>query len=108
MHPEPRAATHAARIEWLCNEFGMPVPAWARPVARASHVSELRNAALHEALFAGAPLGFALHGAGTNQNLPLEMMALTCRLLVALLGADGADYVRSPVTSRQRHGLKLP
>lgn len=107
MHPGPRAATHAARIEWLCNEFGMPVPAWASPVARASTVSELRNAALHEALFAGAPLGFALHGVGTNQNLPLEMTALTCRLLVALLGAAGSEYVRSPVTSRQKQGLRL-
>lgn len=106
-HPGPRAVSHAARIEWLCNEFNMPVPAWARSIARASAVSELRNAALHEALFAGAPLGFALHGASTNLNLPLEMTALTCRLLVALLGAEGNDYVRSPVTSRQRHGLRL-
>jgi len=33
-------------------------------------------------------LGFAIHGAGTNQNITLEMQALVCRLLVALLGGE--------------------
>jgi hypothetical protein len=51
-----------------------------------------------------APLGFALYGAAINQNLPLEMQALICRFLVALIGDPGADYVRSPVTTRQMHG----
>ena len=55
----------------------------------------------------GEPLGFALHGVGTNKNLTLEMEALICRLLVALLGAANADYVRSAITTRQRQGLKL-
>ena len=34
------------------------------------------------------PLGFALHGIGTNQNFPLEF----CRLLLALLGTPRAAY----------------
>jgi hypothetical protein len=51
--------------------------------------------------------GFALHGIGTDQNLPLEIEALICRLLVALLGAPGAAYVTSSINSRQRHGLTL-
>jgi hypothetical protein len=62
---------------------------------------------MHEALFMNAPLGFALRGAGTGQNLPLEMEAVICRLLVALIGAPMADYVRSPVTTRMMHGLNL-
>ena len=62
-------------------------------------VSVMRNATLHESLFMDAPLGFALHGVGTNQNLPLEMQAVICRLLVALIGDSGADYVRTPVTT---------
>ena len=54
-----------------------------------------------------APLGFAVHKEGSNQNLTLEMSALVCRLLVALIAGDGADYVQSPVNTRQIHGLDL-
>jgi len=73
-----------------------------------SHRANPERARLfHEALFMGAPLGFALHGIGTNQNLPLEIEPLICRLLVALLGAPRAAYVTSPINARQRHGLTL-
>lgn len=100
--------THADRAAWLCRRFGMTVPAWARPVAPGSvEVATIRNATMHEALFMGEPLGFALHGVGTNQNLPLEIEALVCRLLVALLGAPTTDYVRAPITTRQQQGLRL-
>jgi hypothetical protein len=86
----------------------MATPSWAASAARRSSVvADLRNATLHEAVFVGAPLGFALHGVGTNQNLTLEMKALACRLQVALLGAPHASYVRSAVTTRQRQGLRL-
>lgn len=102
---------HSDRVEWMCNQFGMPIPAWADPKAPAgAEVASVRNETIHEALFMGEPLGFALHGVGTNQNLPLEMEALVCRLLVALLCGNGgkrADYVFSPVNTRQRHGLDL-
>ncbi|MDM8354003.1 hypothetical protein [Brevundimonas diminuta] len=70
----------------------------------ASPVSVIRNATLHESLFTDAPLGFALHGVGTNQNLPLEMEAVICRFLVALIGDPTADYVRAPVTTRMMQG----
>jgi hypothetical protein len=55
----------------------------------------------------GKPLGFALHGVGTSENLPLEMEALICRMLVALLGGPGISYVKSPTNTRQRRGLRL-
>jgi hypothetical protein len=97
---------HAGRVKWMCDVFGMPTPAWADP-ASGAEVASLRNETVHEALFMGQPLGFAVHGTGTNQNLTLEMQALICRLIVALLGAESCDYVRSPVNTRQRHGLEL-
>jgi hypothetical protein len=100
------AVSHAGRVKWMCDAFGMPTPAWADP-ASGAEVASLRNATVHEALFMGEPLGFAVHGTGTNQNLTLEMQALLCRLVVALLGAESNDYVRSPVNTRQRHGLSL-
>lgn len=97
---------HAERVKWMCDAFGMPTPAWADPVSGAE-VASLRNETVHEALFMGAPLGFAILGTGTNQNLTLEMQALICRFVVALLGAERCDYVRSPVNTRLRHGLSL-
>ena len=39
----------------------------------------------------------------TNQNLLLEMRALVCRLLIALICFGGINYVRSPVNTRQMH-----
>lgn len=82
-HSLPRGGVkHHCRVRWLCNLFRILVPAWADDTAGASPVSVVRNATVHESLFMGAPLGFAAHSAGTNQDLPLEMEAAVCRLLV--------------------------
>lgn len=108
MQPPSKRPSHAKRTRWLCQRFGMDVPAWADPNALGgAEVATIRNDAVHEALYMGKPLGFALHGIGTNQNLTLELEALICRFVVALIGGTSTDYVRSPVNTRQRHGLKL-
>lgn len=104
----PKRLKHADRIEWMCSQFNLVTPAWADPTAPdGAEVAAIRNDTLHEALFMDAPLGFAVHKEGSNQNLTLEMSALVCRSLVALIGGDGAAYVRSPVNTRQIHGLDL-
>ena len=106
----PRRLSHAARIEWMCNEFSIQTPAWARKGGSSgdgTEVSALRNEALHEALYVGEPLGFALHGTGAGENVTLELTALVCRLLVALIGGQDSSYLASPVNTRQRHGLRL-
>lgn len=79
------AVPHAGRVKWMCDAFDLPTPAWADP-ASGAEVASLRNATVHEALLMGEPLGFAIHGTGANQNLTLEMQALLCRVVVALLG----------------------
>ncbi len=108
LYPSKKRITHSARMEWMCNLFGMPVPDWAAPASKgSSSIAVLRNATMHEARYMGQPLGFALHGVGTNQNLPLEMKGLICRLLVALLGASKAKYVTTLVNTRQRIGLQI-
>ena len=99
---------HDERVEWLCEEFGLVVPDWARRsksgAHRGSEVSWIRNSTVHEALFVDAPLGFATrHDHGC---MMLEMSALVCRLLVALVGGVG-NYVGSSLDSRQRYGLEL-
>ncbi len=91
----------------MSNHFGIPTPAWADKSGGRAEIAILRNDALHEALFMGEPLGFAVHGVGTNNNLTLEMEALICRLLMALLGASASDYVRTAVNTRQRYMLTL-
>lgn len=84
----------------------MPVPHWAATGSKGvSEVASIRNATIHESLFMDAPLGFALHGIGTNQNLTLEMEALTCRLLTAMIGLEKTDYVRSHTNSREMHRI---
>ena len=102
-----KSMRHSRRISWMCKEFGLALPDWARQSASGSaEVTEIRNPTMHEALFMGAPLGFALHGEGTPVNLAHEMRALICRLLVALIGGE-AKYVGTSVNSMQRQGLKL-
>jgi hypothetical protein len=106
--PPPKNLPHATRIEWMCDRLAMPVPAWADPnAAGGAKIAALRNPAVHEALFVGEPLGFALHGIGENRNLTLEMKALVARLIVALLGARNNDYIRSSTGTRQRQGLNI-
>ncbi|WP_313271665.1 hypothetical protein [Stenotrophomonas sp.] len=104
--------SHGERIQWMCTAFDMPVPDWARHATAApSSLSVVRNNAFHEGLFFGEPLGFSIYGgnqpAADPGNTPLQMQALVSRLLVAILGKPETSYVKSPVNTRQRHGLNL-
>lgn len=106
----PSGLSHAGRLEWICQSFGLPTPKWASPGgSKSTEVSTVRNNTLHEALFFEEPLGFATYGGNqpSHENVPLEMQALICRLLVALLGKPNCDYVTSPVNTRQIFGLDL-
>ncbi|MGL3822327.1 hypothetical protein [Sphingopyxis sp. R3-92] len=108
LNPPARNLTHSQRIAWMCDWLGMPIPAWADPGAGGgAPVAAMRNPAIHEALFMGEPLGFALHGVGERGNLTLEMSGLVSRLLVALLGARNNRYINSSTGTRQRQGLDL-
>lgn len=105
----PLPDTHKERIEWLCNKYQIVVPTWADPtVSNGPEVTKIRNDTFHEALYMGAPLGFAVHeGSGKTKNLMLEMTALVCRFLVALIGGDDNSYVRSSTNTRSIFGLDL-
>ena len=99
---------HTSRIQWMCEKYDMPTPAWADSTAgRNAEVATIRNDTLHEALFMNEPLGFAGLAGSSSRYLTLEMQALVSRLLVALIGGVDADYVRSPVNTRQRFSLRL-
>jgi len=105
-------AFHAGRLAAMCDTFGLNIPVWAKAVANESEVGNLRNQTFHEALFAGEPLGFAIYRGtgndlGESTNMLLEMQALLCRFIVAVLGAASNEYVKSPITTRQLHLLRL-
>ena len=106
---DPRAIPHSKRIAGLCEAFSMSIPSWADPTNPL--VTNRRHATLHEGLFFDEPLGFQLFG-GRNRDIQdgmilLQMAALTSRLIIALLGMGTCDYVRSPVDTRQKHGVRL-
>jgi len=106
---QPRChISHARRIQWMCEKYAITTPAWADSTAGTNtEVATIRNNTLHEALFMDEPLGFAGLAGSSSRYLTLEMQALICRLLVALIGGENADYVRSRVNTRQRRGLNL-
>lgn len=116
---EPKGSTkpgsHAQRIEWMCTKFNLPIPTWAKikidSPKKASQISEVRNDAMHEALFFEEPLGFAVYGGnvspGNQGNTLLQMQALVCRLIVAALGRPEISYVSTPVDTRGIYPLRL-
>ena len=53
------------------------------------------------------PIGFALHGVATGDNVTLEMSGLVCRLLIASIGGESTAYCESPVNTYQRHRFNL-
>lgn len=104
--------THNKRIEWLCNQFNIVVPPWAKnqggtmgPLSCTT-----RNDSIHEALFFDEPLGFSVFGGNVQPNddgIILQMENIICRVLVALLGKPNAKYVTTPYADRQYASLDL-
>lgn len=112
LNAEPRSSehlSHARRIEWMCAQTQVPCPIWAMSLSGkgGTEVSTLRNDVIHEALFFGEPLGFAVEDAKTNRNLTLEMGNLVCRLLAAIIGVLDKVYLSAPTDIRARHALLL-
>lgn len=106
--PPAKKPNHSERIAWMCDQIGIAIPSWANAASAGSaEVANIRNPALHEGLYMGEALGFALHGIGQNGNLILEMQTLCCRFLAALIGVKDRSYIEAGVTSRQRQLLRL-
>ena len=73
--------------------------------------SPARNDTFHEAIFFDGPLGFASYDgnlrSAEQENTLLQMEALVCRLLVAILGKPGVGYVKTSVNTIEIHALEL-
>jgi len=104
-HSEATGEDHVVFHIWALSFFlGMRLTATG---AKCTLISALRNYALHEALYVGEPLGFAIHGYDEGISITSEMSKLICRLLVALLGGKDSTYLGSPVNTRDYHSLSL-
>lgn len=104
---KPTFVPHGQRLETLCVELKTCTPTWIKDVVAA------RNDTLHEAIFFGEPLGFAVLGGNDLQarrpgNIILEMQNLVSRFVCAILELPCPDYICSPVNTRGRRGVTLP
>lgn len=97
--------THQNRLCWMCEIYGLKVPLW---VTDECNISLIRNDNFHEAIFNGQPLGFS--GVNDDQygrDILLQMQAMVCRLLAAILSVNDCTYIKSKVDSVDYHPLKI-
>lgn len=100
--------THSKRAGELAKAYGLQTPSWAVAVKNPNgkyscRLSEIRNELVHEAKFAGKPIGFAHL---PELSLTLELGHYLTRLIVAMLGVK-CSYVRTATDTRCNHGLGL-
>jgi hypothetical protein len=103
---KPTFVPHGKRLETLCDELKTSTPTWIKDVV------DSRNNALHEAIFFGEPLGFAVFGENRPQacqtgNIILELRCLVSRFVCAILSLPCPDYISSPVNTRQIIGVTI-
>jgi hypothetical protein len=99
------AKGHADRPRALATALDLLVPSWALPISaglNACSLSQRRNALVHEAMYAGEPIGFA--HSQTERGMELELTGFVARAIFALLGVCN-EYTRSPVDTRQIIGF---
>lgn len=86
---------HADRPRTLATALGLLIPNWAAPLAanqKACSLSVRRNALVHEAMYAGEPIGFA--HSQTERGMETELTGFVARAIFALLGVHN-EYTRS-------------
>lgn len=97
--------SHQNRVYWMCENYGVKIPSWATDEC---NVSVIRNDNFHEAIFNGQPLGFSsINDCQYGSDILLQMQALVCRLLAAILSVNDRKYIASTISSIEYHSLKL-
>jgi hypothetical protein len=104
----PERIAHSERPYKLASVYGLLTPAWAVVVKNSRgkdscRLAEIRNDLVHEAKFAGHPIGFAHL---PELSLTLELGAFVTRLIIAMLGVQ-CSYVQSATDTRCNHGIGL-
>jgi hypothetical protein len=104
----PERVAHSERPCKLASAYSLQTPSWAvvlkNPRGKDScRLAEIRNELVHEAKFAGKPIGFAHL---PELSLTLQLGAFLTRLIIAMLGVK-CSYVQTPIDTRCMHGLGL-
>lgn len=98
------ARFHALRPVKLAEKYGITVPSWAvlRQSRNESTLSILRNELVHEAKYAGEPIGYA----HPEDNYTLEFVAFNTKLICAILGLK-TPYLNMSPDSREFCGWDI-
>lgn len=98
--------SHAKRAGKLCELLAIPTPAWAIISLdnKDCPLSGRRNDLIHEAMYAGHPVGFA-HPA-EYRDMERELTCLVARIFLRLLGIQN-EYTSSTCTTRQTIGFSF-
>ncbi len=103
--PDKKPPNHYKRLKWMYKIYGLSIPTW---VSGKKNISGIRNDNFHEAIFFGQPLGFSsVNNSQYGNDILLQMQALVCRLLAAILSVNDCSYLKSSVNSRDYHSLKI-
>ena len=94
---------HPDRIPLLCEHFNIPTPVWAaKDRENSSMVSRLRNEFVHEAIFAGEPIGYSL----SNENYGMHFPSLNEKLLLSIIGVQPKVFTKELPRCRYLVSLK--
>ena len=91
-----RARYHAERIEKLCTYYDIFLPNWAKSKDGKSTLSELRNNLIHEAKYAGEPVGLN----SDDKQLWFNLKLINERILLSILGVKSKMFSNKLVRSR--------
>lgn len=107
-HPsKPKHPLHASRASVLCGCTGVPKPVWVEPLAGQTEceLARCRNELVHEAMYAGQPIGFS-NPKGHHQMVR-ELTGLVARIFLRLLGVQN-DYTQSVCDERGMNPFGVP
>lgn len=99
-----KAPNHASRPVKLAEKYGITIPSWAelRESKKESTLSVLRNELVHEAKYAGEPIGYA----HPKDNYTLEFVSFNTKLICAVLGLK-TPYLKMNPDCREFHGWDI-
>lgn len=99
--------THSKRAAVLCNCLDVPKPVWVLPLDGQTEceLARCRNELVHEAMYAGQPMGFA-NPKGHHQMVR-ELTGLVARIFLRLLGVQNV-YTQSVCDECGMNSFGLP
>lgn len=95
---------HSKRPTDLASKYNIKLPEWAKLDSSGSrcHLSIHRNELVHEAKYAGEPIGYAY----PSENYSLELASFVTKLITAELGID-TPYLQAEPENRSRWGWDI-